>query len=425
MGRYKWWTQKGKCFPNRQLPSQGTIEELDDYVTFNISSFRPLYHSKQKKQPGLIDGQLVLHQLRCNGVLEGIRICRKGFPSRMLFNDFKQRYQILAASAIPAGFIDGKDAAEKLIEALQLDESEYRIGNTKVFFRSGIVGELEEMRDERLSKIISQFQAYCKATLARIEYKKMCDQRVGLAVIQRNVRKFLMLRNWPWWKLYIKVQPLLSIARAEEEMKEKEEELKKAMENAEANEKKRKELEGQLTDVMAEKEKLFADLQAETDRLISAEDKLMQTQTLKDKLEASLNEALEKLDGEEHGTSVLTEKLHKAEDSITELTQKGDEMASNISRLEGEKTNRDKQIETLNGDIAKQDEAIAKLGKEKKHVEENLAERTEQLQAAEDKANQLNKAKGKLEAQIKETEYSLQKEKDAKSKLDKEKRKVE
>ena len=105
--------------------------------------------------------------------------------------------------------------------------------------------------------------------------------RIGLAVIQRNVRKFLFLRNWSWWKLYIKVQPLLSIARAEDEMKEKEEELKKAVENAVANEAKRKELEGSLTDVMAEKEKLFTDLQAETDRLIDAEDKLMQTQAIK------------------------------------------------------------------------------------------------------------------------------------------------
>lgn len=87
------------------------------------------------------------------------------------------RYQILAASAIPAGFIDGKVAAGKLLEALQLDESEYKLGNTKVFFRSGIVGDLEEMRDERLSKIMSQFQAYCKAILARVEFKKMCDQR--------------------------------------------------------------------------------------------------------------------------------------------------------------------------------------------------------------------------------------------------------
>ena len=42
---------------------------------------------------------------------------------------------------------------------------------------SGIVGELEDMRDERLSKIISQFQAYCKGHLMRVEYKKLCDQR--------------------------------------------------------------------------------------------------------------------------------------------------------------------------------------------------------------------------------------------------------
>merc|ERR1712224_310020 len=167
--------------------------------------------------------------------LEGIRICRKGFPSRMLFTDFRQRYQILAASAIPPGFIDGKVAAEKLIEALQLDESEFRIGLTKVFFRSGIVGELEEMRDERLSKIISQFQAYCKAHIQRIEFKKLLDQKIALAVLQRNIRKFFSIRNWPWWKLYILVQPMLSVARAEDEMKEKEEELKKAMEDAEAN----------------------------------------------------------------------------------------------------------------------------------------------------------------------------------------------
>ncbi|KPM05189.1 myosin heavy chain, skeletal muscle or cardiac muscle-like protein 2 [Sarcoptes scabiei] len=41
---------------------------------------------------GVIDAHLVMHQLTCNGVLEGIRICRKGFPNRMVYPDFKQRY---------------------------------------------------------------------------------------------------------------------------------------------------------------------------------------------------------------------------------------------------------------------------------------------------------------------------------------------
>lgn len=41
--------------------------------------------------PGVMDNPLVMHQLRCNGVLEGIRICRKGFPNRVLYGDFRQR----------------------------------------------------------------------------------------------------------------------------------------------------------------------------------------------------------------------------------------------------------------------------------------------------------------------------------------------
>jgi myosin heavy subunit len=127
---------------------------------------------------GLIDAELVLNQLQCNGVLEGIRICRKGYPSRIIYAEFKQRYCILAPNAVPQGFVDGKVVTEKVLLALQLDPAEYKLGNTKVFFKAGVLGNLENMRDERLGSIISMFQAHIRGYLIRKAYKKLQDQRL-------------------------------------------------------------------------------------------------------------------------------------------------------------------------------------------------------------------------------------------------------
>ncbi|OWK11323.1 hypothetical protein Celaphus_00006949 [Cervus elaphus hippelaphus] len=116
---------------------------------------------------GKLDAFLVLEQLRCNGVLEGIRICRQGFPNRIVFQEFRQRYEILAANAIPKGFMDGKQACILMIKALELDPNLYRIGQSKIFFRTGVLAHLEEERDLKITDVIMAFQAMCRGYLAR------------------------------------------------------------------------------------------------------------------------------------------------------------------------------------------------------------------------------------------------------------------
>ncbi len=45
--------------------------------------------------PSTFDASLVLHQLRCCGVLEVTRIARAGYPTRYLHQEFADRYGIL------------------------------------------------------------------------------------------------------------------------------------------------------------------------------------------------------------------------------------------------------------------------------------------------------------------------------------------
>ncbi|XP_041362744.1 myosin heavy chain, striated muscle-like isoform X1 [Gigantopelta aegis] len=377
------------------------------------------------KTPGLIDAHLVLHQLRCNGVLEGIRICRKGFPNRIIYSEFKQRYSILAPNAIPQGFVEGKLVSQKILEALEMDVAEYRLGLTKVFFKAGVLGYLEDLRDARLTKIISLLQAHIRGFLMRKAYKKLCDQRVGLCVIQRNIRKWLGLRNWLWWKLYIKVKPLLNVARAEDEMKVKEEELAKTKEELLKTEQRRKELEEQNVTLLQQKNDLFLQLQAEQDNIGDAEEKIEKLVGQKLDLEERVKEMEERLLDEEDAAAEANEKRKKLETEIEEYKKDVEDLETSLAKAEQEKQTKDNQIKTLQDEMAQQDEQISKLSKEKKNLEELQKKTLDDLQKEEDKVNHLSKLKTKLEQTLDELEDNLEREKKVRSDVEKAKRKLE
>merc|ERR1719420_1613052 len=91
-----------------------------------------------KKTPGEIDAKLCLEQLRCNGVLEGIRISRMGFPNRIKYAEFVQRFYLLHPT-MKRNDPNPREATESIMKLSKVDAEEFRYGVTKIFFRHGIL----------------------------------------------------------------------------------------------------------------------------------------------------------------------------------------------------------------------------------------------------------------------------------------------
>ncbi|XP_063536300.1 myosin heavy chain, muscle isoform X36 [Cydia strobilella] len=415
---------KGSAF---QTVSSLYREQLNNLMT-TLRSTQPHFVRciipNELKQPGLIDSHLVMHQLTCNGVLEGIRICRKGFPNRMVYPDFKLRYKILAPQAVDKE-TDPKKIAQVILDATGLDVESYRLGHTKVFFRAGVLGQMEEMRDDRLSKIVSWLQAYIRGYLSRKEYKKLQEQRVALQVVQRNLRKYLQLRTWPWWKLWQKVKPLLNVSRIEDEIAKLEEKANKAIEALEKEEKLRKELEVLNAKLLEEKTALLGSLEGEKGSLSEVQERAAKLQAQKSDMESQLRDTQDRLTQEEDARNQLFQNKKKLEQEVSGLKKDVEDLELAVQKSEQDKATKDHQIRNLNDEIAHQDELINKLNKEKKMQGESNQKTGEELQAAEDKVNHLNKVKQKLEQTLDELEDSLEREKKLRGDVEKQRRKVE
>ncbi|XP_065215434.1 myosin heavy chain, muscle isoform X28 [Planococcus citri] len=402
-------------------------EQLNNLMT-TLRSTQPHFVRciipNELKQPGVIDSKLVMHQLTCNGVLEGIRICRKGFPNRMVYPDFKLRYMILAP-AIMSAEADPKNAAAKCLQEVGLDPDSYRIGFTKVFFRAGVLGQMEEIRDERLSKIISWMQGYIRGYISRKQFKKLQEQRLALIVVQRNLRNYLKLRTWPWWKMWTRVKPLLNVQNLEDDLRRLEEEVATTKTALEKEEKLRKELEALNSKLLSEKTALLSSLEGEKGELSSIQERSAKLQAQKADLELQLQDTQDRLQQEEDARNQLFQQKKKMEQENSGLKKDIEDLELAMQKADQDKATKDHQIRNLNDEIAHQDELINKLNKEKKIQGETVQKTSEELQAAEDKINHLNKVKTKLEQTLDELEDSLEREKKLRGDVEKSKRKIE
>ncbi|XP_068960269.1 myosin-10 isoform X1 [Petaurus breviceps papuanus] len=417
-------TKKGMFRTVGQLYKESLTKLMATLRNTNPNFVRCIIPNHEKRA-GKLDPHLVLDQLRCNGVLEGIRICRQGFPNRIVFQEFRQRYEILTPNAIPKGFMDGKQACERMIRALELDPNLYRIGQSKIFFRAGVLAHLEEERDLKITDIIIFFQAVCRGYLARKAFAKKQQQLSALKVLQRNCAAYLKLRHWQWWRVFTKVKPLLQVTRQEEELQAKDEELLKVKEKQTKVEEELEEMERKHQQLLEEKNILAEQLQAETELFAEAEEMRARLAAKKQELEEILHDLESRVEEEEERNQVLQNEKKKMQGHIQDLEEQLDEEEGARQKLQLEKVTAEAKIKKMEEEILLLEDQNSKFIKEKKLMEDRIAECSSQLAEEEEKSKNLAKLRNKQEVMITDLEERLKKEEKTRQELEKAKRKLD
>merc|ERR1711874_484320 len=376
------------------------------------------------KKPGDVEPPLIMHQLTCNGVLEGIRICMRGFPNRMPYPDYKMRYACLGQAEI-ASSSDNKTAVFALMDKIAFDRERYRLGHTLVFFRAGALAGLEEARDMLVIKWIRFMQGEVFKRIRTRVYEKKRDQRELIKVAQRNFRKFLSMRDWGWFIIIQKTRGLIGLPNPEEELRLLEEkanatygEYKAALDTT-AN------LEGQLGDLKDEIAAMSKQLSEEQGNISVYTDRQAKAVEIKNETEVELAQAQKVLAAEEASRVEFAAQVKAHSGSIGAVKKDLEDVELAILKVEQDKGNREHTIKVLQDEVAEQDEVINKLNKEKKHLSATQAKSSEDLVAAEEKVAHLMSIKSQLEATLDQLESGYDKEKKSRAALEKAKRKVE
>ncbi|KAL9649529.1 hypothetical protein ABK040_003208 [Willaertia magna] len=274
------------------------------------------------QKPLIIDEALVLAQLKCNSVLEGIHIARKGYPGRIPYTEFVKRYNLLVEDKkLLEQQPNPKSKAQVILETIQFQETtQYKLGTTKVFLKASQEALIEELREKQISKIIGAIQAASLDAYERVAYKKLQGRLISIKLIQRNFRAYMRLKNWSWWSLINLSKPYLaefSSEKQQQQLKEELEKLKKALEDEQNNKKK---LETEKQTVEQQKKKLMEELDEQCNRI------------------NALNNNMNQLENEIRDRKNEIERLHSDNDSkdsdITRNTQTIAGLNANIKKLE-------------------------------------------------------------------------------------------
>ncbi|XP_072445806.1 unconventional myosin-XVIIIa isoform X9 [Chiloscyllium punctatum] len=401
-----------------------------------------------------LDVPLLRVQIRGCKLLDALRIYRQGYPDHMVFSEFRRRFDVLAPHLTKKhgrNYIvkDEKRAVEELLESLDLEKSSYHIGLSRVFFRAGALIKLEEQRDEQTRRNITLFQAACRGYLARQYFKKRKVQELAIRCVQKNIKKNKGVKNWPWWKLFTTVRPLIEVQLTEEQLRGKDEEIQQLRSKIERVEKERNEL--RLTSDRLESR--LGDLTSElTDERNTGESatQLLETETAERlRLEKEMKELQAKYDGmkkqmESMEMEVMEARLIKAAELNGDLDddESGGEWRLKYERaireidftkkrmhqefddkLEVELQNKrqlERKVADLQADNEEMQRSVQQLKKKSQRLTAELQDTKLHLEGQQGRNHELEKKQRKFDSELSQAADEAQREKIQKEKLSRE-----
>ncbi|TAQ89190.1 hypothetical protein B7494_g2481 [Chlorociboria aeruginascens] len=342
-----------------------------------------------KKRPKQLSAPLVLDQLRCNGVLEGIRIARTGFPNRLPFSEFRQRYEVLCRN-MPKGYLEGQSAATIMLDKLGLDKSLFRVGLTKVFFRAGVLAELEEQRDALIREIMSRFQSIARGfTQRRIAHKRLYRAE-ATRIIQRNFQVYLDLCENPWWRLLVKMKPLLGATRTSGEVKKRDEMIQKLNDKMRMEAAERQRLDEERRNTHTEMQRIQQTLESERSLALDKEEIFKRLQLREAELSDKLAGALDDQEKLEDQLDDLLEAKKKAEQQAENWRSQLEQAGFIIEKLENEKreladklANLDSQLNDLARNQSERTAEESRLSQEVKMLQSQMSMKDRKVQDLE------------------------------------------
>ena len=376
------------------------------------------------KKPGMVQPELVMHQYQCNGVLAGIAICRLGFPNKMTYPEFKSRYNVLAAQVVAKAKND-KAAAKGVLDVAGLDPEKFRLGHTKVFFRAGILGHMEEVREDRIGSVLAWLQSSARGKASRLVFAKMQDQKLALYCLQRTIRNYHIGKTWLWWQLWKLISPNLKCTKFAQYKAEYEEKIAIAEKNIDKALEARKKVEGGHQVLLAQKNELTLALTSGGSAVQDIIDKTNRVEAMAADVSKQLDDVNSRIAGEKQQMDAINQGFSKINSQKGQLGEEIKGIEGRLGAAEQDKADKDDQIRSLKEEIEHQTDIINKLNKEKKSGQEGKQKTEEDVQSMDDKCNHLARVKNKLEQSLDEAEDALEREKKSKSDVEKIKRKVE